>query len=305
MIDNILQTTDDVLFLYLALSCLYLFVFAYKTLAKHTDRYPKAKKKHCYAILIPENSSCCEQEYPKDLYSIIPYNNLSQIIQELDDTLYEAVIILEQQSRVSANLLKEINEIYDAGIKAIQLHHVIADRSTRKLRRQALYEEIDQSIFKEGHVRFGLTSALDKVNMAVDLKWLKKNLKTPKSNLERKLIKQHVYTEYLEYVHVESNNAVPHFRQVSRKKAISELLEVIQSHNWDYTDKLLQRFMPSWKIQLLLITTLTILIPFYDWTIAIKWWILLFCILLSLSMAIPDYLVENKKKSKKEKKKQS
>ena len=42
----------------------------------------------------------------------------------------------------------------------------------------------------------------------------------------------------------------------------------------------------------------TSLITVYNWTLSFGWWIALFGLLITYSLAIPDYLVEDKKKKK-------
>lgn len=40
----------------------------------------------------------------------------------------------------------------------------------------------------------------------------------------------------------------------------------------------------------------TLLITGYNWALSIGWWLILFGLLVTYSLAIPDYLVEDKKK---------
>lgn len=296
MTDTLLFLVDSVLFFGISLSGIYLFIFALASMFKRTDSYPKAEKKHRFIILIPTGITLPAQNYPEELYDVLPYDKLPETVQALDSTRYDMAIILGEASQISTRLLQEVNDAYSVGITALQLHHIIEDRSTRKLRRQALSEEINHAIFKKGHTRLGLSSAWDGTDVAVELKWLQKNLKSSKSNLERRLLRQRIFIEYLEQTSVGSPAVRTQLQPISRKKVFSDLPEAILTGNWDYADKLFQRLLPSWKTLLVVTSILSIAITWYDWSLSLKWWGGLFCLLLTICFAIPDYLVEKKKK---------
>lgn len=298
MVETILSITDSILFFCISLSGIYFFIFASATTFKQTEKYPKAKKKHRYALLLPTGTSIPMLDYPEELYDIHFYGQLHETVQSLDDTKYDMAVVLGKDAQVSSSMLQEINDAYDAGTTAMQLHHVIENRSTRKLRLQAINEEVNHSVFKQGHTLLGLSSAMDGVDMAIELKWLQKNLKSAKSNLERRLLRQQVFTDYLVRTIVSSPNARMRTHEISGKKVLSNLPEALLHGNWEYTDKLFQHFLPSWKALLISTGTLAIAMSCYNGELSIKWWVLLFCLLLTVSFAIPDYLVETKKKRK-------
>ena len=301
MVETILSIADSILFLCISLSGIYYFIFASATTFRKTEKYPKAKQKHRYALLLPTGTSIPVLNYPEELYDIHFYEQLHETVQALDDTKYDMAVILGRDSQISATLLQEINNAYDAGTRAIQLHHVIENRSTRKLRRQAINEEINHAVFKQGHTLLGLSSAMDGMDIAVELKWLQKNLKSTKSNLERRLMRQQVFTDYLVDSVVSSPTARTRTHEIRGKKVLSDLPEALLQGNWEYADKLLRRLLPSWKALLITTSTLAIAMSCYNGGLSIKWWVLLFCLLLTVSLAIPDYLVETKKKRKSKK----
>lgn len=296
--DAIIQTIEPILFLCFSIPLIYLFVFAIAALFRRTDTYPPARKKHRYAVLIPKNSVFVTQNYPVELYDVISTDSLYETIKEIDTAKYDLAVILGKTDRVSPNLLDEINRAYEAGATALQLHHILTPRNSRKLRMKAINEEIRNSFFKQGQIRIGLSSAMDGKDMVLEFAWLKKNLKNPKSNLEKRLARQNIYVEYLENSCVESSEPrIPQYH-VKVSRTIAALPEAIMTSNWDYLNKLVQWLLPSWITLLAGTTLIAILMTAYEWTYSLKWWGILFMLIFTICLAIPDYLVEKTSKKK-------
>lgn len=296
--NTLIQTVDSILFFCTSLSAIYLFTFAVAALFKRTDRYPRTSKKARMVLLIPTEDSFDKQEYPEDLYKITAYDDLSQTVKSLQEGAYDVAVILGKGSNVSPLLLEEINRAYQAGVTAIQLHAVADNRTTRRLKWKAIHEEIGNSLFKQGAIRLGVSSTLTGVDMAIDMNWLQKNLKSKKSNLEKRLARQALFVEYLEHIQVHSAEVrIPSYR-VKRLKALSALPEAMMTANWDYCHKIVLWLLPSWRTMLVSTAALSLLTLCYDWTSSLKWWGMLFVLLFILCLAIPDYLVEKRKKKK-------
>lgn len=301
MTETLLSITDTLLFLCIGLSGAYLFVFALASMCKRAERYPKAKTKYRYALLLPTGAQPPVLDYPEESYDIHFYDTLHETVQALDSSLYDVAVVLGEDARVSPSMLQEVNNAYDAGITALQLHHVIEQRSTRKLCWQAVCEEINHAIFKQGHTLLGLSSGMDGIDMALELKWLQKNLKSPKSNLERRLLRQGIFIDYLAHTPVCSPAPRIRTHTISYKKVFTNLPEALFTGQWEYADKLFQRLLPSWKALLIATGILTVGISCYNGAMSVKWWVLLFGLLFTVCLAIPDYLVEPKKKRKSKK----
>lgn len=298
MTDTFLSLADSLLFLLICLPALYLLLFALASLVRRTDRYSRAKNRYRYAVLIPADATLSPQEYPEDLYRVYPYRNLPETVQALDEAKYDMVVILGTFTRVSPQLLLEINNAHAAGITAMQLHHAmeIENPVVRKAHRQALTEEINYTLFRQGHTQLGFSSALNGMDIAIELPWLKKNFKGPKSNLERRLLRQNIFIEYVEQPLVYSPEPRKPTHCIKRGKALSDLPEAILTSNWDYVNKLFQRLIPSWKTEIIIVSGIAIIMSCCNWLLSLKWWILLFGLLFTVCLAIPDYLVETKKK---------
>lgn len=134
--------------------------------------------------------------------------------------------------------------------------------------------------------------------MAFDLEWLQKNQKTARTNLERKLFKQNIYIEYLPdvIVYCDSAPVYPYRRRI--RKTLSYLLPSLLEGNWNFCNRIAQQLIPSPIKLCTFISIWTLLITGYSWTSSLKWWILLLGSTITYSLAIPDYLVEDKKKQK-------
>ena len=185
----------------------------------------------------------------------------------LNENDFDGVVVLGETTRIEPAFLEEINSVFDAGIQAIQLRHITEKRSTRKQYFQALNEEITQALFGTGATRLGVSSALYGADMVLDLKWLKKNQKSRKSNLERRLVRQGIFVEYLEKVKVYSSDIRTPRYKVRFSKALRTLPEAIFTAHWDYCNKILRWILPSRKTNLISIALIATALLCYDWKI--------------------------------------
>ncbi len=296
--DVFFHIADEILLLYISISSIYLFIFAMAAQFRKSGKYPQAGKRHRYAVLIPEDNPYLAMDYPEELYRIFSTQAWTETVATLSEEEFDAVVVLGESIQVSPGFLTEINQAYDAGVKVIQLHHQIEPRSSIGKKLTAIHEEVKNSLFKQGHTAVGISSALDGIDMVLDLGWLKKNLKSSKTNLELRSVKQNLFVEYLEYVTVYSPKVRVRRYVLSRGKAASRFFPTLFSGNWNYVSILFQRFIPSWVVLLLLCTLLAIFFTCTSWSDSIKWWGIILFLLFIMCLGIPDYLVEKKKKSK-------
>lgn len=299
MIGDILYITDDILFFCMALCGIYLFIFALSALFRRSDKYQKAEEDYRFVIFTPPGAVIDNQEYPENLYTIIIYEDLFQTLKQLQEAHFDIAVILGETTHISTHLLQNLNNAYDSGVMAMQLHHIIAPRPTGKLHRAAIYEEIRNSLFRLGPAQAGLPSMFDKYDIAVDFQWLKRNMKRAESNLESMLLRQYIYIEYLNDAIVYSKAPRQQPRRMALGKVFSKFPSTLLAGNWGYGAKLFRQILPSWQTLLVIITVWCLFITCYEWRFCLKWWILLFGLLITICMAIPDYLVEkNTRKSK-------
>ncbi len=260
--------------------------------------YPKAQKEYGCAILVPEGS-ILPDVYKEEEYEFITYSDLYQAINSLDQERYDLVLFLSNTAcALSPQFLNKIYNAYDAGVQAIQLHTIVENRKGIRNRFRAIREEIKNSLCRAGNTQFGLSSNLLGTNMAIDLKWLQKNMKSSKTNIERKLFRQNIYIDYLPdvIVYCQSAPACPYRKRI--RKTTSYLLPSIFEGNWSFCNRIVQQLTPSPLKLCIFVSIWTSLITVYNWTLSFGWWIALFGLLITYSLAIPDYLVEDKKKKK-------
>mgnify|MGYP000269184562 CR=1 FL=1 len=295
--DSYIYIIDDLLFLCTGLLLIYLFVLAVASHFKHII-YPKTGKKYHCAILIPEGS-LLPTIYKDESYDFFNYSDLHQGINALDKEYYELVLLLsDTATSLSPQFMEKIYDAYDAGIQAMQLHTIVENRKGLRKHLRAICEEIKNSICRKGNTHFGLSSNLSGTNIAISLEWLQKNLKSTKTNIERKLFLQNIYIDYLPdaIVYCQEASICPYRKRI--RKTTSYLVPSILEGNWSFCNRIVQQLIPSPLKMCIFVCIWILLITGYDWTMSLGWWVVLFGLLITYSLAIPDYLMEDKKKKK-------
>ena len=345
---TILDNIDSFCFFLLGTSVLYLFVFALLSHIKRKDIYPAAGKLHRFVILYPaykedrviENaiSNFLEQDYPKSCYDLVVISDQMQddtinrlksmsvtlmevhfqqsskakamqyAMENLDKNTYDMVVIMDADNTVEPNFLHELNKAYHSGCLVIQAHRMAKNLNTDTAILDAVSEEINNSIFRKGHVRLGLSAALIGSGMAIDFQWFKKNifkLQTAGEDkeLEALLLKENIFIEYLEHVNVydEKTQKDSTFYNQRRRWLASQLFAIknnigklpgaLFDGKFDYANKICQWMMLPRVLLLGFIGIISIIVLLYQWTWAIKWFILELLLVITLSLAVPDYLV--------------
>ena len=175
----------------------------------------------------------------------------------------------------------------------------------------AVREEINNSIFRKGHTRLGFSSALSGSGMAFEYGLFKNIIQGcndigEDKYMERKLLLQNIYIEYLEdvYTYDEKVRGKKDFYNQRQRwlatqfhNLLSGILQIpgaLIKGNWDYCDKLFQWMMPPRVLLLGFITLIAAILSPLDIIISIKWWFLLIWLGITFSVAVPDYLVDQK-----------
>lgn len=353
MVIIIIHIIEIFFFILTTISVAYLFFFALFSMKENLPKHKEAKKKHKFLVLFPAykediviiNSieQFIKQDYPKELYDILVVSD--NMTEETDNTIialggeiakanykesskakalnfaieckndkeYDIIVILDADNIVEPNFLNEINNSYASGSKAIQSHRVAKNRDTDMALLDAVSEEINNSIFRRGHVRVGMSSALIGSGMAFDYNWFKAhvsylNTAGEDKELEVLLLKQGIYIDFLNWVYVydektrkESAFAKQRRRWVAAqfsilKQSINDFPKAIWNRNWDYADKLFQWMMLPRVVVMGFSFCFAVGLLFIDWVWAIKWWIIFILLMYSFAMAIPDFLVNKQLK---------
>ena len=233
-------------------------------------------------------------------------NNLPQF------KIYDAVIILEAGDVVEPEFLQQMNDAYEsAGTKAIQTHKLSLNRDTVTARLSAVFEEINNSIFRRGHISVGLPAAMHSSGMVFDFEWFKDYLQQAKPSwadkeLEAMLTRQHIYVDYFDniFFYNEKARQADDFNRQHRSwiwaqwktifRNIRFLPTAILNRHYDLIDKLLQWMLLPRMIMMLVIIVMCLVVPFIYMSAALKWWALFAIVVLIFAIATPNYLVDEK-----------
>lgn len=344
---SLISIVDWVLFIISVFSVVYLAVFAFASLVTLKTLPVSKGNVNNILVLIPAYkedkvifdsvNSMLRQDYKKQLFDIVVISdqmNPETIgkLSELDiqlfvvnfpdsskakalnyafkniDKEYDIAIILDADNTVNEDFLGEINNAYNNGFKAIQAHRKAKNLNTETAYLDAISEEINNSIFRKGHVNIGLPAALIGSGMAIDFRWLKTNIAKLESagedkELEVLLLKERLHIAYLERVPVfdEKTQQSKGFYNQRRRwiaaqidilsNAIVDLPMAIINLNIGYADKLIQWILLPRLVLIGFIFFMSLLWTVFNSYFSIKWWILLLLLITILIVAIPPYLL--------------
>lgn len=342
MIVNII---DWIFIIALLLPVLYLFVFAAFSMQRRREPYPPARKQRRFVTLIPAYKAdavvvrtaqaALAQEYPEGLHRVaviadqlqpatlgelrklpltvieVTFENsskakaLTAAVEELGPEAAEAVAILDADNLVGGEFIARLNEVFDAGVEAVQAHRTAKNRDTDTAVLDAAGEEINNSIFRRGHVALGFSSALIGSGMAFRYDWFCANIRRcvtagEDKELEALLLRERIYIDYLDDVEVLDEKVQGEEAYYNQRRrwiaaqfyalgsAVRNLPGALFSGNFDYCDKLLQWCLPPRMLLIGLVPLWAVVMTFLDPWGSVKWWIALVLMLFALAMALPD-----------------
>ena len=224
--------------------------------------------------------------------------------------IYDIVLILDADNIVDQDYLQRVNEAFEiAATKAIQTHRISKNRDTTVARLGAIFEEINNAIFRRGHINMGLSSALAGSGTAYDFNWFKTNVMKAKTagedkELEALLLRQEFFIDYFEdiYVYAEKKRTTTKLNQQRGRWATQQFQNFIRNikflpgaifrKQYDLADKIIQWMSMPRTTMMAVITLMSIVLPFIYMTLAIKWWILAALALFIFALVTPDYLID-------------
>ena len=231
-------------------------------------------------------------------------NNLPQF------KIYDIVVVLDAGDLVETEFLENINAAFEsAGTKAIQTHILSRNRDTTAARMGAIFEEINNSIFRRGHIAVGLSAGLMGSGCAFDFNWFKTNIFNIKTAWEDKeldamLMRQHIHIDYFDqiYIYNEKTRESDEFNRergrwlkaqyLTLLKNIKYLPVALVNRHYSWADKIIQWMLLPRMVLMAVIILMSIVMPMIYTTLAFKWWGLFAMTLLVCAMATPDYLVD-------------
>lgn len=342
--------TDLLLFIVVALTVLYLGIFAVASLFNKTHEAPRTKKQNRIVVLIPSYRqdavieqtviSILSQAYPQRLFDVTvisdhqeemtnmrlaqyPITLLTPNFEESTKAkslqyailnlpefkIYDIALILDADNIVEQDFLSKVNEAFEtAATKAIQMHRIARNRDTTAALTASIFEEINNAIFRRGHINVGLSSALAGSGIAYDFAWFKTNVMKARTagedkELEALLLRQEIFIDYFDniYVYGEKKRTTAKLNQQHGRWAREQFNNVIRNikflpgaifrKQYDLADKIIQWMLIPRSVMVAVILVMSLVLPFIYMTIAIKWWILGALALFVLALATPDYLV--------------
>lgn len=347
---DIMMWTDLLLFIVVALTVLYLGIFAVASLFNKTHEAPRTKKQNRIVVLIPSYRqdavieqtviSILSQAYPQRMFDVTvisdhqeemtnmrlaqyPITLLTPNFEESTKAkslqyailnlpefkIYDIALVLDADNIVEQDFLSKVNEAFEtAATKAIQMHRIARNRDTTAALTASIFEEINNAIFRRGHINVGLSSALAGSGIAYDFAWFKTNVMKARTagedkELEALLLRQEIFIDYFDniYVYGEKKRTTAKLNQQHGRWAREQFNNVIRnikflpgaifSKQYDLADKIIQWMLIPRSVMVVVILLMSIVLPFIYMTIAIKWWILGAIALFVLALATPDYLV--------------
>ena len=221
---------------------------------------------------------------------------------------YDYVVILDADNVVAPDFLTRLSQIANKQ-EAIQCHRTAKNADNDIAALDGISEEINNSIFRRGHNRIGLSSALIGSGMCFDYEWFKANVSHLDSavedrELEALLLRQRIFIHYAEDIFVmdEKVSSSDNFQRqrlrwmTGQVQALFRMLpyipKAIITGNINYIDKTIQQALIPRSILLVLTPLFTILSFFtlHSSLFAIKWLCLLIALVLAIIIAIPSRL---------------
>lgn len=224
--------------------------------------------------------------------------------------IYDIALVLDADNIVEQDFLTKVNDAFEtAATKAIQMHRISRNRDTAAARMGSIFEEINNNIFRKGHINMGISAALAGSGTAYDFTWFKTNVMKAKTagedkELEALLLKQGYFIDYFDNIllygekkRTTSKMNEQHGRWTLQQfqnllKNIRYLPGAIFRKQYDWADKLIQWMLMPRTSMIGIMMLMSILLPFIYLTLALKWWIISSAVLFFFALATPDYLVD-------------
>ena len=232
-------------------------------------------------------------------------NNLPQF------KIYDIAIVLDGGSVVDTDFLEKMNEAFEAaGTKAIQAHRISRNRDSTPARMGAVFEEINNTIFRRGHIALGLSAGICGGGYAMDFNWFKDNVFKLKTQWEVKeweslLMRQNVFVDFFDniFVYDEKKRTPEEFNRERLNwikaqihaafKNIHYLPGALLNRRYNRIDKVVQWLLIPRMLMMAIIVGMSLILPIIYTSLVFKWWALFAITLLICAIATPDYLVDD------------
>ena len=298
IIYTIAKVIDIIFLVYLSGNALYIFIFAIAGIFRKKPSYASFSRFRHITLLITaykEDSiieaiikSALQQDYPAENINILliadsfasetidtlkayPINlviadfaestkvHSLQLAMDHLPSYTEIVIVLDADNVMETNCLRKLNLAFESGFKVVQCHRSAKNTDTSFALLDAISEEVNNNIFRDGHRALGLSSALIGSAMAFDVNIFKEFIPGLTAiggfdkELELKLLSSSVEIEYIPDAYVldeKVQNSKVFYKQRRRwiasqlfyfgKDIFPSIRALISKNNFNYFDKTMQ-----------------------------------------------------------------
>lgn len=341
-----LHIVDLLLFIIFAIWVVYLLIFAVASLfplSEHQgDQAPRR-----IAVLIPaykEDSVIVEcalsalgSNYPRDMTQVVVIADrmmpqtlerlhaIGSVVLEVDfenstkakalnfamsrlGDNFDIALILDADNTITPEVIGQINRGMTPDLHAIQAHRMAKNSSGRLALLDAASEEINNSIFRKGHVRLGLSAALIGSGMAFRYGEFKEVMASVAAvggfdkELEHIYLERHLRIGYLPHATLldEKVSRTSDFSNQRRRwmsaqvhylsRYISHFVPAIARGNIDFADKIFQMMTPPRVLLLGSLVMISLIILIFSAAAAIKWIVLSGLLGVALAVSVPRRL---------------
>lgn len=220
---------------------------------------------------------------------------------------FDYVVVLDADNVVQPTFLSQLNVLCNSGYEAIQCHRCAKNANNDVAVLDGVSEEINNTIFRKAHNRFGLSSALIGSGMCFKYELFRQNvfmLTTAGEDreMEALLLHQNVFIKYAADIHVydEKVSNQDNFQRqrmrwmTAQIQSLFNLLpyipKAIITGNIDFIDKTIQQALIPRSMLIVLTFMLSLLMTLISREWCIKWWLLFLFICVSLYVSTPRQL---------------
>jgi len=333
--------------IYFGFSAFYLLFFAIASFFYKESNNVKAKTLRKFLVLIPAykedkviintTNEALKQNYPPELFDIYVIadsfkpetinvlqnkerikcievsfehstkaRSINKALKVITD-VYDGVIILDADNIMESNFIHEVNNAMYNGQKVIQGHRTAKNLDSTFAILDAISEEINNTIFRKGHVAVGISSALIGSGMAFEYQLYRSIMQRidtfadEDKELEIKLLMDWNKINYLNnsYVYDEKvSNSQVFVKQRSRWISsqifyartffLKSVYELFAHSNIDFFDKMLQLMLVP-RILLLGITFIVSILAFFIFSPVFfySWLAVFLTCILALILSVP------------------
>lgn len=295
------------------------------------------------AVIMDTVQKCLAQDYPSDKFDVVVISDhmkeetnkqlsalpitllqvdfekstntksLQAALNHLGKDAYDIALVIDADNIIQPSYLSEVNNAFaQPGVKVVQTHRTAKNLNTDMAYLDAVSEEINNSIFRLGHVNLGMSAALIGSGMAFQYSLFYDAMMSNTSVggfdrvLELKLLHERIFIHYLPdtYVLDEKIQHTSGFYNQRRRWLAAQYYSLIEfayhfmpalrSRKWDFCDKLFQQATLS---RVLLLGTLFIIALFHTFffpSLSVKWWGLFILVGIALILAIPPHLMQRR-----------